>query len=359
MVLGVVGVGAVHAADDDEAKFGEIMRVKAVPPLVAAVKEAGGVLNGRSVWQKSASEVALSAGSQAVAVVELRGKGTPKQWMMMLRVAEDSDDDADVDTKPEPDRVARVFSSTGRMFAFPTSKVPLALAVFGPVELDKRGLKKAEDGKLKHQEARRNVSEGFLRLGFADFAAAWVDLRERGGPVGPGLGTNLRPYPEDLAAKVAEIAAKAGWTEENDRAFAGTMPALFEFVTVILKTPAMAEIMWEVVDVPWMSMVGRKGKMPSINFQYEPNQVRRLGIRSGESTEYRDLYVVPFKFMLNGKLALNVELVVRKPEGAARLAAGVVALEARDPRDASKRVLVKFLGFTDGEIRSDEDDDAQ
>ncbi len=352
----------VGAAEDVvQAKFGEFLRVRPTAPLVAAVQGAGFRLNGRPFDEDLEAGADLRVGTHVLAVIELRGKGATKQWMLAIRHAEASNPtgaSAEADPDSVRPQLARVFSSTGRRFEFPSERLAMAFEVFGPVELSERGSRQVEKHGVKQQDNRRWVSEGFLRLGFADFAEAWVNLRESGVAVAPGLGTQLRPYPEDLAAKVAGVAERAGWSEENDRAFSATMPALIEFVTLILRTPAMAEIFWEVTDVPWLAVMKKRGKLPSINFQFQPEGVRHLTRPSDEPPRYREFYVVPFELKLEGKTALEVALVVRNPRGALVLTAGVVALEARDPRDPARRVLVRLVGASERENRSDDVADA-
>ncbi len=350
LVAGSLG-GAGRAADPP-AVFGEFLHVRPQAPMVEAARAAGYVFNGRAFRVFDAAQTQLQPGDQVVAVIELRGKGESQQWLLGMRRTEEearSDQPAGKDTEA----VARVFTSTGRSFRFPADKVGIEVEVFGPLELSKRGAAKVRKEGVKRQQAQLQVRRGFLEHGFASFAAAWIDGVKRNEGAGPSLGLQFRPFDEAYAAEVAKVATQLGWSEEDDRAFAGTLPALLEFLTTILQTPSMAEVFWEITDVPWFAVLKRKGKIPEIGFTTDFRGLNQIDFGPKAPLDFAAVYRLPYALKLAGKEALDVSLIVRKPVGALALTAGVIGIEARDPRDATKRAMVRLVGVSSSEIRAD------
>lgn len=352
LVAGLMALNAATvawAADAPEPQLGESLGLRPVAPLVAVAREEGMALNGavfRTVLTASDHEAEVAVKGSCTLVVETRGKRRLAQWLVEVAALDEDGEGFESST----DQEARLFTSTGREHTFAMTKQPVRLTAFGPVPLAERKLAKLTRDDIPRATVERAVTADFLRLGFAGFTRGWIGMLERGVETAPGLGLRLRePYPEKVTQAVAKIAAEAGWTEVDDRAYAATLPALLEFVGVIMKTPAMAEILAEVVDVPWWSVVKRGGKLPPINIRYRFERIRRVATQtaSADARQPQDVYVLPVVLLLDGKPALEVDLFVRRPVGGLALVAGVIGLEARDPRDAQSRVLMRVIGVSD------------
>lgn len=134
-------------------------------------------------------------------------------------------------------------TDTGNEHKLPGTPAALEVRTLGPFV---EGTTNAPTDKSERVIATRE----YLAHGLAEMCEVEMRLRATG-KANPGLSYMFRPnYSEEQMAAAKQRAAAAGFTVENERAFAGGALALVQFAHLALRTEGVDVITKEIVDPP-------------------------------------------------------------------------------------------------------------
>jgi hypothetical protein len=136
-------------------------------------------------------------------------------------------------------------TDTGHEFSFAQSPVALEISIQGPFTGDEPSTPAAVE-----TTARVLATSDYLAHGLAPMADIELRLRANG-KRNPGISLMFRPkYSEQQIAATKARAEKAGFTEDDERAYAEAIYALVQFGNLSFKTDGIDVITHEMADSP-------------------------------------------------------------------------------------------------------------
>jgi len=270
-------------------------------------------------------------GDRGVVLVSLRKGRRVEQWLVTFTVTAFSAEER-AGLAESPPRSFMLHASNGESFEFINDPVPVDVWVAGPLRLDESRISRAVS-RVKEQRARFTVNREYLSIGLARAAAAIMQLRGDDGNLGVSLSG--APYPEEQVTATRQALAQRGVSDEEVGFIARSAPSLMEYVNITARTPGLRDIMFEVVDIPWMSFVANLG-VDAIAVSTDGSNVRR-------APGAEDVFIVPLQVSINGNLALMVEMRTEPPVAPGSVLAGVTELYAGRPNGKKARVAIRLL----------------
>lgn len=327
MVLAALLVARAAAA---EAVFPDHESFAPSPPILALATQAHVPVTG--FVAPARGRVQPAPGDRCVVLVSLRDGREVEQWLLDFQVGALTTDEA-AEVAAVQNAGLTLYTSTGTKLDYGLQPVAMEVVVRGPLDVAEKRVARAVE-QVTVKRARLVVNGEYLALGLDRAAATIVRLRSNDdGKVGFGV-SNTPPDPAAAAADRARLEAK-GLTAADERAMAGAVPALMEFFRLASQTPALREILFKVVDVPWLALIKGLGSMNgAINL--EGNGIRAVA-------EASDRFIVPLRLALNGADALVAELEVRRPVAPASTLAGISAIYAGAPNGKGERLSIELL----------------
>jgi hypothetical protein len=322
-----------------EPRAPEFRSLDPLPALVEAARAAGMTVNETA---SVAARGRMAPGDAVTVLVNLSEGDELKQWLVDIEASRLQDSE-----KQRPASVARFFSNTGREHRFGSEPAALALRVLGPLTAADLG-KKAST----HPDVKRGwavVSADYLGLGLDRVPATMLRVRalREADPTLPSgrLALGPSPFPPAVVAETRRGADAVGITEADERATAGSFLALGEFFQIAASTPGLADVLKNVIDVPWWSIVRSGGKTPAIAFEMLPGAAK---LESREWTsfvaEQSGAYALPLELRLNGKPALRFQMAVVSPRPPLLVSAGIVGLSAARPNGKGPALMLRVIG---------------
>lgn len=144
------------------------------------------------------------------------------------------------------------------------------------------------------------------------------------------------------------FAARIGVTPAEERAFAGVMPALFEFLGIAQQTPGLSELLWRTLDLPSALSIVRNLGVRDVSFAFQGRETTRLDPRAWNLSAEKTAYLLPLDLKLNGHPSLVVKMVVTAPQPPRLVSGGIVAMVAESPSKPDKFVTFHLLSATRG-----------
>jgi hypothetical protein len=279
-------------------------------------------LAGIDPWAENA---AVRPGDFVVALFTLRAGGRERQWLAEFRVGAPAADGHDA-----PARAVTVHTSTGRTFVFSSRRAEFALRMIGPFSA-------ATAPAVESRTARFPVQVDFLGTGFDRNCAVALRLHEAKIDL-PYLVSDT-PFPAERATRDAAAAHAQGVTLEEERAMAGTGPALTAFLALAERTPGVKELLGEVMALPpayrWLTG-GATG------FFFEPARMARLE-PAAWGVAGREVYWAPFRYVLKGTLAMRGGFVFTAARRPLLACGGILALVVESPVHPPDRLELRVL----------------
>lgn len=304
-----------------------------------AADRAGLPLDG---FTKPDARADLIAGDSITTVVTLAENDSLTQWIVQLRAVELTDKEKQT---PQPVQW-RLYTTTGREFDFDGKLAALEIRMIGPLKsgssTDEKAVRTAKDKKVRIQ-----VNSEYLRLGFDQACRAWLRVQMINAHDGSlqkqnaGWGCNSRKFTAEELIKGKRDGELLDLAESEERAMAGTLPALMAFFGIALQTSELREVLREVADIPWWQLV-KHGGQPQINMTFLPQfgqgwpQVWRLP--AGEGAWY-----FPVIFNLFDKPVLSCRLAVTVPKPPLLTSAGIIGAAAQRPDGKGPHLMIQVV----------------
>lgn len=267
-------------------------------------------------------------GDRITVLFTIQEGAVSRQWLAEFRAAALTDREA----KSKPGSglgLLSVFQSslktdTEHEYSFSQSPAALELRTFGPI---------AATGEAPAVTARVLATRDYLIHGLAPMAEIELRLRAAG-KKNPGLSFLFRPkYSAAQVAATKARAADAGFTEDDERAYAEGLYALVQFANLAFRTPGIDVITQEMLDTP--------GLFTGTFINLDWAAARR---EDGASWGLPAARVFRVPYNLNSKTQAKGTLFVTTPLPPLQNLAGIVGLTIDwTSKSAGKRLIVRVL----------------
>jgi hypothetical protein len=325
----VLLLGALLARSEDDHLLSKIHAVPASAELLA-VAAAHQVPTTRIDRFSDAGK--LNAGDSITALVLLSDKGQRvTQWLLYLQ--------ASAETRPQRSNTIVMYSSTGSKLQFHSAPVPVTLRTFGPFDASprKRGLKRQD------KTADFALDQGFLALGLDNAAVALLRLRQS--KVKGSFGFSNKRFSDAEITKTRNVTRPVQLTDAEERALAGSVPALLSYFNIVQSTDGLSDILFELVDLPSMWSLVRGVKT---NFRFVNENLRAGDDSAWGFPDRSSVYYLPLVLELNKHPALNITFVATNPRPPLLPCAGVVAFLAEKPGHKQTYLTLRIISARRG-----------
>lgn len=330
--LGLPGP-AVSAAEGKPVSLPAFAYPEAFPALLRAAGQAGVAIDTKD---RPAAARAPQAGDALTFLVSLRDGDALKQWVLVAETADLTAKEAQLPTL----KGFHVHTSTGNEVNLGGRRAAIEMTLIGPVTQ-----RDAAADAVKPEVKRRRLllNADYLSIGFDAGSEAIIGLRTEGArqAIAAGFSTKMgpKPFPAEVVKKNRALALQAGFTPERERAFWGSVPALLEFINLVVKTPGLQDILKEVIDISWWSILSGGGKAKP-HVQMIGHMVTRLDPGPRSSLQQ---YTFPFVLLVNDKPAMASLLIVTEPRAPLGTTAGVIGIQAGRPYDKNPQLTVRLI----------------
>lgn len=303
----LVGIGGIVTAAS--AGAADLPAILTPQPEVIAFAHANGIpLSGIS---PAADSKAAAPGDFVVVLITLRQGNATKQWLTRFEVSPMTEKE-----RGEAGKAGQVLTLTAsetRKYEFDlTANVALDILAAGPFV-------EGEKPPVKGKQARTLISSELLGLGLDEACRMLVSRK---------------------AVDASSKSPAPAWSEEEQRTFLGSVPALVAFVQGVQSTPGLAEILWAVMEKPsvW-SLIKNRGHIG-------------VGINLGDAVVIeprtwtlpgRSLFGMDVNLAINAQPAVWLLLVVTAPRPPLVTTAGIVGILARPPGKTDKRMDLQLI----------------
>jgi hypothetical protein len=263
---------------------------------------------------------------------------TLRQWAVVLSIN---------DIKPE-ERLLRstafsIYLSTGHKVDFsPSPFEGMLIHVLGPFSEAKGSahVKDVWSGSL--------VNPLFLGLGLDRTSALFrrLDQKADSDPALKGvhfsISTSSNPFPPGQFADDNRRIERFSITGDEEQAYAGFIPALMNFFQIASQTPGVRDIIFEMLDIPWWSIVAHGGRITDTHFELlSPFEV--LSASDWDLPPEMHVYSMGLRLYLQSKPALNCRLALTAPRVPLLNCAGIVGLAAMRPDGKGPHLMIKVM----------------
>lgn len=282
------------------------------------------------------AEVGIQKTDTVTLLVQAMEDKSLRQWAVVLSIN---------DIKPEEkllrSKAFAIYLSTGRKVDFsPSPFEGMLIHVLGPFSAAK-GAAKAKDvwsGSL--------VNPQFLGLGIDQTAALFrrLALRSQEDPTlkGGNFSVGSEVFSTEQINETRKWVGPMAVTEAEERAYAGFIPSMFDFFKIASQTPGVREIVFEILDVPWWSLVAHGGRISDIYFELLGPFDELPAAAWGLPSEAR-VYSMGLRLHLLGKPALNCRLALTVPRVPLLNCAGIVGFAAMRPNGKGPQLMIRVM----------------
>jgi hypothetical protein len=308
-------------------------KLESVPPfstVIAAAESRQIPLSGFDIRLQGRP---LDAGDSFTGLITLKQKGSkPTQWLVHLEAREDAVSAAAIKKGP-----LTLHTSTGRELEFASTHTPVSLRTIGPF-MEPGATRKPP--KLTDERAHFTLDEGYLGLGLDRAAAVLLRLGETNEK--DAFVFKTKPFSDAEIRKGCEAANRLNITAEEERAVAGSVPALLSYVDVVRHTEGLSDIIYRIMDRPSLWSVVRQVGVKA-NLAFRPQEIARANPADWNLPLDRNVYQLPLVLEINKKPALNLVLVVTEPDSPLLACGGVVGMLAEKPSDDQTYLTFRIL----------------
>jgi hypothetical protein len=317
--LAATGSGADDARSAKRPPLPEFRTLGLAPEIRAAMVEFGiPVESGPTSSEEGKGDL---AGDWVVLLGTLTDEEKISRWVIQLRTVPTPDG-----APAEPVSLVR-YSSTGNQETLSRRKAAIEVTVLRP--LAKR---KTTNVVLANEDA--------LNAGLWGFVSSQLKLKAN-----PDLGRGHAPefadapFPKARVDSERAAALALGLTPDEEWARELTLPALNEFLSLILSTPELVTMMARVTEIPLLAVMGGAREATIATLPFESTiPTSRLGMK-GEDTAY----VLPLMVSLGKKPVLLCQLVLVPPHPPLHVGAGLVGLAAGHPDGKGPLLTIEFV----------------
>ncbi|HEU5080337.1 MAG TPA: hypothetical protein VFT72_14090 [Opitutaceae bacterium] len=294
-------------------------------------------------------------GDSCVAWVGTANRGKHEQWLVQIKRA-----------KATPAEIAKgskhvtKYLSWGTSVTFDGAPEALELWIAGPVKMDKAldGENAQQSGKpvAIHHE-RTLVMSDYLRLGLDNSVRVDEFLRKRIGEelkadpkFSPGQIYSLeKPIKPENVKWAKPVAEKIGFTPEMAREWTGGYVALEAFYNLVNEVPSLREIAMVALDKPSVFKLAKLAFGANFKTYIGGPATMRINLNEvGLMPVGLGAYDAGFWFALDDDPIVAGAVAVTSPNPPIDTSAGIMAMIAVHPKDASRMVQLKIISAEAG-----------
>ena len=335
IVIGCVAQACALAQSTPAAPAMPIPELRAVAPLPAVSAATAKANVSTDGIHATTRTTGLAANDTATVLVHYVDGDDVRQWAVQLVGKTPSEKERAMVWPP-----FKLYLTTGREITFPGTTAAIAIHVLGPYRDSAKPAKHARD-----RWSGTLINEQFLGLGLDRACDCLIKLQKplaRAVPNGVALSAGCQPFQEIDFGAVQSCMTDLGITLEDERAFAGMVPALLSFFQIAAQTPEVNDILFTVLDVPWWSLVRKLGKTPDISMRIlkAPSALTPTdwGLPAGAPC-----YAFAIGLDLNQHPALALNLAVTAPRPPLLITAGIVGIAVGRPDGKGPTLMIRLV----------------
>ncbi len=279
----------------------------------------------------------LNPGDSVTALVTFREKGARlTQWLVHVQVVPPRVDE--LPDKPSAPMV--MHTSTGNKLEFTSSPAIVSLRTLGPFA--EPGAKRRSP-KVEDKSARFGLNQDFLGLGLDKAAAIAMRFRKnKPAELKGGFSFGPNPFSESEVAAGRKLADALHITADEERALAGTGPALVSYFGIVQRTSGLEDILFKILDMPSLWSIMRRGGI-NTHFQTRSEHISPARGADWGLPEAQPVHYLPMVLELNNQPALNLTFVVTAPQPPLLTCGGIVGMLAEPPGDKENYLTLRIV----------------
>ena len=272
---------------------------------------------------------ALHPGDSVTMLGTLTQKDSRAQWLLYVEVA--APDPGKTPAKKPSPFVVTIF---GTAMKFESKPVPAKLRMLGPYSVS--GMSKPL--KPEEKDAQFSLNESFLSLGLEQAAAVWWQWNQM---TNTDLASSNSPPAKSGANKARDWTADRKPTAAEQRALAGSIPALMSYFEIVQHTEGLEKLLFKLVKLPSLwSVIRHAGVRADILLGQEafPADPKDWNLPASVP-----VYYFPCLLRINGQPAMKITFVVTSPQPPLLVCGGVVGLLAEKLGDDETYMTLRII----------------
>ena len=316
--LGLVSASAAT----EEAVPALVSRLAPVPPFPALLSAATANHIPLTQIDPLVKTNLIRPGDSFTALVALFSKRPERmQWLLYLEAV----DPSPKERSDNPPRTMVIYNTLGHKVEFVSTPAFVTLRTIGPFVEGETGKKP------RNKTARFVLDQGFLGLELDRAAAALLRMR-RSQMKGP-FASGTEPFNDALIDKCRKANGTWQVSAEEERALAGSFPALLSYFETAQQAPELVEILARALDRPSVWSLLWHGGISSTEFRWDMEHLAPAHAGEWGLSAHPAAYYCPMTLLLNHHPSLDLTLVVTAPDSPLLSCAGVLGLLAEKPGD--------------------------
>jgi hypothetical protein len=299
----------------------EFRKFGLVPEVRQAVLDSGIYFEGRLAGKGQESAL---AGDLMVFLATLTDAEKISRWVIQLRAVQAADA-AQQERNP-----VEMYSSTGNKWVLSRVKSPIEVTVLRPL-----AMRKTTHLLLSDEDARNAGLWGVVstNLKLKDLSFNKTAYRPE---------FSHTPYSDERIESERTSALILGITPGEELSRQMGLPALGEFLSLIVSTPELFQMMARVVDISYFSALkGMSGAIKIETLPYESTvSAQQLGVAGADKA-----YVLPLTVSLGKKPIMLCQLALVQPRPPFQVSAGLVALAAGHPDGKGPVLTIELVSI--------------
>jgi hypothetical protein len=165
------------------------------------------------------------------------------------------------------------------------------------------------------------------------------------------IGILNTPVSADVSRDGLDLVTKAGLSLDDERAIAGSVPAMLEFFEIAARSKGLREILWEIIDKPSLWSIIRHFGRVEAGISFHSKGVHQVPSEPWGLSESGAVFQIPFTLDLNDEPALDCVMVVTEPRPPLLTSAGILGLSAHEPGAKNRRAVIRLVAARAGAKR--------
>ncbi len=315
---------------DAASRASKAASVKPFPDVEAMARTNGIPISGIDALGEPGK---LEVGDSFTALITHFQKGMPRrQWLLYLQAIEPDSKVKGNTNRPKP---MVLYTSSGSKLEFVSEPASVTLRTVGPFGEPGRKRLKADD-----ETARFTLNKGFLSLGLDRTASSVLKMSQ----VKTNMPFNVRfvKFTDAQIVQGRKTVAARGITPDDERALAGSIPALTSYFSVVQETKGLEGIMLKVVETPSLwSIIKTRGVRAGMGF--DNKRFASIDPEPWGIPTRPPVYDFAIKLSLNDYLAANVTFVVTTPRPPLLACGGIIGFLVENPIDPGNFLTLRIV----------------
>jgi hypothetical protein len=233
-------------------------------------------------------------------------------------------------------------SNGSRVTFADSSYARMSIQVLGPF------LSERSSARSKRITSEALINPEFLGLGLDGTARLWRRLINEARDERPAgrrqlsLDISTRPFSSEKIAEHRARLTDLNITSEEERSYAGFLPAMMDFFQIARQTRGVRDIIFEVADLPWWSLITRGGRVTDTHFDII-GPFHQLSPAEWGLSEAVSVFSMGLVLRLQGEPTLIGRLALTAPRPPLLNCAGILGIAATRPDGQGPRLMIRVM----------------